>query len=124
VNGNRFQIEAAVARWTGRLLGIALVVLVATLAIGEGLPNPLTQPVNVQLGLLGLALMVGGILVAWFRELPGGIISLAGWATFVLSVMHSPRGLNWFVLAMALPGILCVVSALLRHYFIIRQQGQ
>jgi hypothetical protein len=35
---------------------------------------------------------------------------------FVVAVMHPPRGLNWFVSALALPGLLYVAGALLRRY--------
>jgi len=41
-----------------------LVLLIVAIAVGEGMPDPFTQPVPVQLGFLGLALVMAGILAA------------------------------------------------------------
>jgi hypothetical protein len=90
--------------------------MMVVIAIGEGMPNPFTQPMPVQVGFLALALMMIGILGAWRWELAGGIVSLLGWSLFVVAVMHSPRGLTWFVGILALPGMLFVAGALLRRY--------
>ncbi len=87
------------------------------IAIGEGMPNPFTQPVIVQVGFLGLALIVAGILAGWRWELSGGIISLVGWGLLVMPVIyHSPRGMNPFFILLTVPGMLYVTSALLRSY--------
>lgn len=115
MNANLFKIEAAVCRWTARALGAVLVLITLTIAIGQGLPNPFTQPVFVQIGFLALALIVGGILAAWRWEFWGGLISLFGWALFVIIVIGSPRSLNGFVAALVIPGALYVASATLRH---------
>jgi hypothetical protein len=91
-----------------------LVILIVFIAVGEGIPNPLTQPVKVQVGFLALALILIGILAGWRWELSGGIISLFGWCLFVVAVIGSPKGLTWIVIALALPGALYATSALLR----------
>ena len=113
---NTTRISAAACRWTARIIGTLLVLMVALIAIGEGMPNPFTQPMSVQVGFLALALIMIGILAGWRWELAGGILSLFGWVLFVVAVMHPPRGLNWFVSALALPGILYIAGALLRRY--------
>jgi len=113
---NTPRLLAAVCRWTARILGTLLVLIIVLIAIGEGMPNPFTQPISVQIGFLGLALVMIGILGGWRWELAGGILSLVGWGLFVVAVMHPPRGLNWFVSALALPGLLYVAGALLRRY--------
>ena len=107
---------AAVCRWTARIIGTLLVLIIVLFAIGEGMPNPFTQPISVQIGFLALALVMIGILGGWRWELAGGTLSLFGWSLFVVTVMHLPRGLNWFVGALALPGLLYVAGALLRLY--------
>ena len=107
---------SAACRWTARIIGTLLVLLIVIIAIGEGMPNPLTQPMSVQVGFLALALVMIGILGGWRWELAGGTLSLVGWGLFVVAVMHPPRGLNWFVGALALPGALYVAGALLRRY--------
>jgi hypothetical protein len=106
---------AAACRWTARILGTLLVLTIAIIAIGEGMPNPFTQSISVQVGFLALALVMVGILGAWRWELAGGTLSLVGLSLFVVAVMHPPRGLNWFVGALALPGVLYVTGALLRR---------
>ena len=116
MNTNRFRIEGAVCRWTARLVGAVLVFITLMIAIGQGLPNPLTQPAVVQVGFLALALIVGGILAGWRWELWGGLVSLFGWVLFVVAVIGSPKGLNGFVAALALPGALYLASAVLRRF--------
>lgn len=113
---NTTKSWAAPCRWTARILGTLEVLIIVLFAIGEGMPNPFAQPMAVQVGFLALGLVMMGILGAWRWELAGGIVSLLGWSLFVLAVMHSPRGLNWFVSALALPGALYVAGALLRRY--------
>jgi hypothetical protein len=100
-----------------------LVLIIVLFAIGEGMPNPFTQPISVQVGFLALALVMIGILGGWRWELAGGILSLAGWSLFVVAVIHPPRGLNWFVSALALPGLLYVAGALLRRYDELHQSA-
>ena len=113
---NTTRLWAAACRWTARIIGTLLVLTIVLFAIGEGMPNPFTQPMAVQVGFLALALMIVGILGAWRWELPGGTLSLVGWSLFVVAVMRPSRGLNWFVGALALPGVLYVAGALLRRY--------
>ena len=113
---NTTALLAAACRWTARIIGTLLVLIIVLIAIGEGMPNPFTQPISVQVGFLALALIMVGILGAWRWELVGGILSLVGWSLFVVAVAHPVRGLTWFVSALALPGVLYVVGALLRRY--------
>ena len=113
---NTTRLSAAACRWTARILGTLLVLTIVIIAIGEGMPNPFAQPMTVQVGFLALALVMIGILGGWRWELAGGTLSLFGWSLFVVAVMHPPRGLNWFVGALALPGVLYVAGALLRRY--------
>jgi hypothetical protein len=113
---NTPRLLAAACRWTARIIGTVLVLMIVLLAIGEGIPKPFTQPISVQIGFLALALVMIGILGGWRWELAGGTISLVGWSLFVVAVMHPPRGPNWFVSALALPGALYVAGALLRRY--------
>ena len=117
MNKNSSITYAAVCRWTARLLGSMLVLIILLIAIGERIPNLFTQPVRVQLGFLALALILLGILAGWRWELPGGIISLFGWGLFVAATIGSLARLNWFVTALVLPGMLYLSAALLsrRH---------
>jgi hypothetical protein len=109
------SLPAAACRWTARILGTLLVMAVACLAIGGGMPNPFTQPAKVQIGFLALGMLLSGMLAGWRWELAGGIISLAGWGIFMAAVVGAPRHGTWFISLLALPGVLYVVSRLLRR---------
>jgi hypothetical protein len=74
------------------------------------------EPVRVQIGFVALACIFIGIVAGWKWELSGGIISLFGWCLFLVTVINSPRALNGFVVAMALPGTMYVASAFLRRH--------
>lgn len=110
---NASKIIAATCRWTARVLGVLFVLLVITLAVGEGMPNPFTQPVGVQMGFLMLAIMLAGMLAGWIWEVAGGIVSLAGWLGFVV-VVNILQHTTGVVVGMALPGLLYLASAYLR----------
>ena len=114
---NTSKLFPNLCRWTARIIGVLMVVSTLIIAIAEGMPNPFTQPMIVQLGFLALALIILGILAGWRWELSGGIMSLVGWGLLVIPVIkHSPRGMNPFFIVLAVPGILYVASALLRRY--------
>ena len=111
----KYKLSASICQWMARVGGTLLVILAVMIAIGEGMPNPFTQPPAVQIGFLALAMILIGILAGWRWELAGGIISLAGWCLFVGSVIGIKR-LNVFVSLLALPGILYLISAWLRRH--------
>ena len=113
---NTPRLLAGACRWTARILGTLLVLMCVIIAIGEGMPNPFTQPTWSQIIFLALALIMIGILIGWRWELAGGIMSLAGFCLGIVPLNNSPRGLTWFYFALALPGVLYVTSALLRRY--------
>lgn len=116
MNGNTSKLLAGICRWVARILGTLLVLAVLAIAVGEGIPNPFTQPLPIQLGFLGLALILVGILTGWRWDMPAAIISLSGWCLFVIAVMRPPKGPNVFVCALALPAVLYLLSALLRRH--------
>ena len=82
---NTTRLLAAACRWTARILGTLLVLMIVLIAVGEGMPNIFTQPMPVQIGFLAMALIMIGILAGWRWGLAGGILSLAGWVLFVVT---------------------------------------
>ena len=106
---------AVACRWTARVAGTLMVISAVVIAIGEGMPNPFTQPPVIQIGFLALAMILIGILAGWRWKLAGGVLSLAGWCLFVGSVVGLMR-LNVFISLLALPGILYLISAWLRRH--------
>ena len=112
---NTVKLLAAVCSWTARVAGALLVIFAVVIAVGEGMPNPFTQPLAIQIGFLALAMILIGILAGWRWELAGGVLSLAGWCLFFGSVVGVKR-LNVFVSLLALPGILYLISAWLSRH--------
>jgi len=104
---------ASICTWSGRVLGTLLVIAVTIIAIGEGMPNPLTQPPLVQYGFFALGLILIGILAGWKWELAGGLISLMGWFLFLPLTLGSQKGIHPFFIILALPGILYLASKLI-----------
>ena len=41
---NASELLAVVSRWAARIIGALLVILIVVIGIGEGMPNPFTQP--------------------------------------------------------------------------------
>jgi hypothetical protein len=108
-------LSAGICRWAGRIIGTLLVAVVVAIAIGEGMPNLLTQSGIVQLGFAALGLLLLGILIGWRWELAGGCLSLVGWCLFYVQ-MISPSRPNWLLWALAIPGILYITSYLSARY--------
>jgi len=109
------KLLAGVLRWMARILGVVLVALTVLIAIGEGLPNPLTQPFIIQIGFYALGLVLLGILLAWRWEFSGGMISLVGWVVFLVAEEVSvPQAV--FILLLGVPSFLSLGSAFLRRH--------
>jgi hypothetical protein len=92
------------------LVGFTLLI-----AMGEGMPNLFTQPFVIQVGFLALALALLGILLAWRWELPGGIMSLAGWILFIAAERVAFRHFVFLIL-LGLPSLLFLGSSFLRWH--------
>lgn len=110
------KLLATIFRWTARVIGIVMVGNTLIFAIGEGVPNPFTQPFVIGLGFLALALVLFGILLAWRWELPGAIMSIVGWVLFVVA-----ENINWrnslFFILLGVPSLLFLSSFFLRRYY-------
>ena len=110
------ELPAAVCRWAARISATAFCAFIVMIAVGEGMPNPLSQPLEVQLGFVGLGAMMLGFMAGWVWELAGGILSLAGIGLFCAVVARlSPSRMNWFILSLLAPGALYLASFLLRR---------
>ncbi len=71
-----------IIRWTARILGTLLLLLVAAFAIGEGFPNPSKLTTTESLLMVAFVIMLLGIIVAWRWEGTGGALLLVGFASF------------------------------------------
>jgi uncharacterized membrane protein YcaP (DUF421 family) len=75
----------AMLRWTARGIGTLIILLIAVLAVGEGVPNPLHQPTVVNFSFVALLVMLAGQVTAWWREGTGGALVLGGMAAFAVA---------------------------------------
>ena len=98
------RLVLIVARWTGRVIGTAILALIVAIAVGEGLPNPFTQPLDVNLLSVAMLAMITGLIVAWKWEGVGGLLILGGLGFFA-AVNHGVR-LNVVFGPMLLTGLL------------------
>jgi hypothetical protein len=73
-----------VARWTARVIGTLLLLLIAQFAIGEGVPNPLHGSVAENLLTVAMLTMIVGQILAWKWEGIGGLLILAAFALFAV----------------------------------------
>jgi hypothetical protein len=69
-------------RNSARISTVLIVLLIAALAIGEGVP-PLHSPLKAQWMSLGLILVLAGMCLGWKYERLGGALCLTGVAMFV-----------------------------------------
>ncbi len=74
----------SVVRWTARIIGTAILLLIMAFAIGEGVPNPFAQPVRVNLLFAAMFTMVMGLILAWKWEGIGSLLILGGFAFFAV----------------------------------------
>jgi hypothetical protein len=100
-------------RWTARIASVASTVLLLAFAFGgrEHLRMTLSEAVAFLFFPVGV---VAGFVVAWRRELAGGLITVGSLVIFYLVMFISGGGrpLGPYFLLFALPGFLHLVNAL------------
>jgi hypothetical protein len=93
----RFTWKAAAAgRWTARIMGTLMVLFVAAFVIGEGIPLR-GMTAREQLYGLGVGCLYLGLIVAWFREGWGGLLSVCGWGMLAVLARRSPWDLPFSI---------------------------
>lgn len=106
-------ISATIARWTARVLSLGTLAIIAAFAFGEGTPRPEEW---VLLAFFPIGLMVG-LVLAWWREIGGGLVALGSMAAFYLICALSrgaiPSGPYFAILAS--PAVLFVLAGVLRR---------
>ena len=98
-------------RYIARLFSILLIVLIVTLSLGEGLPDPATLS-SVDLLFFGsLLIMLVGLILSWQKENTGGLLLILGFVIFfvVNSFSSNSIQLGIFFLLFPLTGILFVL---------------
>jgi len=109
--------SAVAVCWAARLLGLAVLGLYAVIIAGEGLPDPrrLTASEASQMALFLAA--CGGLVLAWRREVAGGLVTLAAVTLFYANELRLagrlPRG--WAFAILVVPALLSLLAASLSN---------
>lgn len=73
-----------ICRWTARIAGTLMVLFFLAFAVGEGFSEFTRLTVREKWMFAGMGLLLAGLLLAWFREGWGGVVSIAGWSLMVI----------------------------------------
>jgi hypothetical protein len=110
------QLLPAALRAAGRVTGLAMLMLVVALVVGQGLPDLLTLPTPVALEFALLLVMIAGIVAAWRWERAGSLATLAAVAGFnVVELATNRRPAGPAFLLFAIPAALHLLAAALRR---------
>ena len=109
------QRIAPIARWSARLSSLFFIGVIGLFVLGEGLrPAELSMREGVLFVLFPLGVSAG-MLLAWWRELPGAIVTLAClglfYAVHLATSGHMPQGPCF--LLFAVPGLFFLLSGCL-----------
>ena len=69
-------------RWAARISAGLLIGFIAMFAIGEGLPNPLGQPIAVSLEFVAFAVILAGLVLSLWKGWHGAVVTMIGLAAF------------------------------------------
>ena len=78
---NKKWFEYAI-HWIPRVMGTLLLLMLIVFAIGEGVPNPMKQPLVIKIEMISMFIMWLGLIIAWKSEFIGGILVLLGYTSF------------------------------------------
>jgi len=121
---NRMKALAKIVQWTGRILGLSLILLVLVIAIGEGVPNLLRQPLAVGLQFLAIFVALVGFGLGWKWDWAGGLIGILGMSLlYIVNIASLGRLPDGLFPVFWLPAILFLVSWGMRKGFGKRQMA-
>jgi len=86
---NKKWFEYAI-HWIPRVMGTLLFLMLIVFAIGEGVPNPMKQPLVVRIEMIAMFIMWLGLIIAWKSELIGGMLVLLGYTCFCVVEWQAP----------------------------------
>jgi len=80
---------AVTGRWIARISGTLMVLFLLAFLVGEGPPPLARMTAREQFYALGFGSLFVGLVIAWFWEGWGGLLSLSGWA-FLAALARRP----------------------------------
>jgi hypothetical protein len=116
------QSQATAYRWIARIWGVLMVTLTLVVGIGQALDGPRRHPGVTLLGQFTPLILVmfavkgaglAGLLLGWWKERLGGILSLFCFAlVFVLNLFNPQAPPAMRILAVIPMGFFCIPSVL------------
>lgn len=107
-----------ILRWTARILSVASLLLLLAFATGEDGIKPSRIAPREWIGLTFFPFGVAvGMLVGWWNEKVGGIISVTSLAAFYLifgGLVEGNMAMGWYFVLFTLPGFLFLLSGLMK----------
>ena len=94
-----------VVRWLARFISALALIVVFMLALGKELPSLSDLSFSESIKYIGIAIILIGFILAWFKEMAGGILTLAG---FVLFWILNGFEAAWFVWSFFLAGLMFI----------------
>lgn len=111
----RYEILVQTLRWVARLGSIASLGMLAMFAFGEqGRPSP-SEWFGIALFPIGVSV---GMLLGWWREWLGGLVTLLSLAAFYgwMFVFRNGIPIGPYFVMFSIPGLLFLVCAALRRW--------
>lgn len=90
--------------WVVKAIGSVLLLLIVVIFIGEGPPNPLKLNPKELFLMVSLLITLAGIVLAFWRQLVGGVAILVGMIPFV---GESQQWIFWAFVLIGVLNILC-----------------
>lgn len=110
--------SAQILRWTARILSAASLLLLLAFIFGEDGIKPSRVAAQEWVGLLFFPFGVGlGLIVGWWNEKLGGLITVASLLAFYLiygGLVRGSMALGWYFVVFASPGFLFWLSAMMK----------
>lgn len=97
------KVAVSIFCWLVKGIGIALLLLVLTIAVGEGPPNPFKLAPRELVLMISFLITLAGTGLALWNQLIGGIAMLAGMAVFI------GESAQWVFWAFAIIGALNIL---------------
>ncbi|QVL34523.1 hypothetical protein KIH39_11625 [Telmatocola sphagniphila] len=115
---NQFHSASTVhtaIRWLARISSLLLIGLVIAIFFGAGgFPKIAGEQNSVKIEFLALGVMLIGLVVGWWQELAGGLVTLAGLVGLnVVELLVNGRLAQGAFPAFVIPGVLFLLSGLM-----------
>jgi hypothetical protein len=98
-------------RSIARMVSAVILILLAMVIVGQGLPNIHAFSRAEMLSSAMLVVMIAGLVLAWWRELAGAILILGGFFAFMASeyIASGDAGMSWIFMLFPLAGVLFLI---------------